>query len=198
MAEAKQGPFVGSRCLAGPSHPWAAATIRRVNEDGTFTLEFDVKDIVLQYWYGATLEEISFNDAELWPDAYKQLNAGQDGLSMAEFGNALERLGNRPTEEQLSQLWHKKLKKLNIEEERITDYRLDRDAAYQIFLQLGISAKMCAQRLKPDQPLPYTKLYWNQIRMGGRNPAEGVTMRSNVVDHYCDGHNAAKKHDPIR
>ncbi len=47
---------VGSRC----SGEFGAGTVRRVNEDGTFTVEPDVKEmIVMPYWYGVTLGELT-------------------------------------------------------------------------------------------------------------------------------------------
>jgi hypothetical protein len=42
----QQGLFSGSRCLAALAGQWAPATVRRVNEDGTFKIEFDAKQLV--------------------------------------------------------------------------------------------------------------------------------------------------------
>ena len=65
QGERRQGPYQGSKCVAGH---WGAATIRRVNEDGSFTIEPDDKPtLVMPHCYGVTLSEISFNDAERWP-----------------------------------------------------------------------------------------------------------------------------------
>src|SRR5688572_12656050 len=48
--------IVGARC----SGEFGAGTIRRVNEDGTFTVEPDVKEmIVMPYWYGVTAAELT-------------------------------------------------------------------------------------------------------------------------------------------
>src|SRR5262249_55462078 len=101
-----QGPFAGSRCLAAPANYWETATVRRVNEDGTFTVEFDVKEMtVLPLWYGVTPEEVSFDDVSKWPAVYARLGGGPAGFSRADMAKALPLLGYRPDEEQLSQFW---------------------------------------------------------------------------------------------
>ena len=80
--EAAEGPFPGSRCVAGPGGQWERATIRRVNEDGTFTIQPDkAPSILMPYVYGVTAEEISFNDEGLWPAALARLTDGADRLT---------------------------------------------------------------------------------------------------------------------
>ena len=43
----KQGPFVGSKCIAGPGGAWAQATIQRVNEDSSFKIELDSEELLV-------------------------------------------------------------------------------------------------------------------------------------------------------
>src|SRR5262249_20105180 len=90
----EEGPFEGSRCVAGPGGQWGLGTIRRVNEDGTFKIEFDVKEMLLMpYWYGVTTAEISFNDARQWRHVFAQLNANERGFTEPDFLKAITRLG---------------------------------------------------------------------------------------------------------
>jgi len=169
-----EGPFTGSRCLAAPSGYWAPATIRRVNEDGTFKIEFDVKEmIVLPHWHGVTKAEISFNDSARWLAIFERLCAGKGSLGLADLGNILTRIGYRADAQQLAQFWGQSCKKLfNVSEDSAAAHVLDADASYRVFLAAGISAVQVEQRLEPAQAQPHARVYWNQTRMGGREPAE--------------------------
>lgn len=169
-----QGPVVGSRCLAGPGGHWGRATIRRVNEDGSFKVEFDVKDmVVLPYWYGVTPAEVSFDDARQWPSVFAQLCPSGSRFSRAQFPEALTSLGLQAPPEEALAVWDRECARLS----GTAPPRANRDAlteaeAYELFLLLGLSAKQCAENLRPGRPEPFFKMYWNQIRMGGREPSE--------------------------
>lgn len=170
----EQGPFVGSRCLAAPAGQWAPATIRRVNEDGTFKIEFDVKEmIVLPHWFGVTKSEISFDDSARWPALFERLRGGKDGLRLADLGDILSRLGYRGGEPALAQFWRTSCKKLfDIAEDSAEAHVLNQEASYRLFFELGFSAMQLEQRLEPGQEEANAKVYWNQTRMGGRAPSE--------------------------
>jgi hypothetical protein len=145
-----------------------------VNEDGTFKIEFDVKEmIVLPHWFGVTPSEISFDDSAKWPAVFERNCGGKDGLGLADFGNILSRIGYHPDESSLAQFWRQGCKKLfNIAENSADAHVLDRDASYRLFLEAGISATQVEQRLKLGEEEPSAKVYWNQTRMGGRDPNE--------------------------
>ena len=52
----------GMRCLAKKGSSWQPGTIHRVNEDGTFDIEFEHKEMtIMPYWYSMTHREISMN-----------------------------------------------------------------------------------------------------------------------------------------
>ena len=169
-----EGPFVGSRCLAGPAGYWAPATIRRVNEDNTFKIEFDDKEmIVLPHWFGVTASEISFNDAAKWPAVFEQICGANGGLGRTDLGHIFTRIGYTPDDEWVAQFWRHSCKKLfNIAEDDAEGHVLDRDESYRLFREASISAMQIEQRLKAGQEEPLAKVYWNQTRMGGREPGE--------------------------
>jgi hypothetical protein len=170
----QEGPFAGSRCVAGPGEQWGSATIRRLNEDGTFKIEFDVKEmLIMPYWHGVTPAEISFNDARQWAPVFAQLSPDGRTFARTNFPDALVRLGFQVDAEQARQFWDQSCQKLfNVLEGQAERLVLDPESSYQLFLYLGVSAKKCAASLKGDRPQSYFKLYWNQTRMGGRESAE--------------------------
>jgi hypothetical protein len=145
-----------------------------VNEDGTFKLEFDVKElVVLPYWYGVTPAEVSFDDPARWAGVFARLSPGGRPLARAGFPDALTGLGYAVPPEQALGLWDRGCQALFGSAPGQTDRaELDEAAAYRLFLQLGVSAKQCADNLPADRPPALFKLYWNQTRMGGRTPAE--------------------------
>lgn len=169
-----QGPFEGSRCLAGPGGRWGAATIRRVNEDGTFKVEFDVKQmVVLPFWYGVTPAELSFDDALQWRAVFVRICPNERSFTKADFVSAITALGYQIAPDQARQIWDHSCQTLfNLPGVQAENHSLDETSSYQLFLHLGLSAKQCAENLLPDRPKPFSKLYWNQVRMGGREPAE--------------------------
>lgn len=165
---------MGSRCIAGPSDSWGPATIRRVNEDGTFTIEFDVKNLlVLKQWYGVTRDELSFNDAALWPQVLRQLQpnfAGQFGKS--DFIHSARLLNLSADAARLDKFWTDTCAKLfNVPEAQAADFQLDEASAYLLFTEGRLYAARCLRILAPP-PVRHAKVYWNQVRMGGRDPAE--------------------------
>src|SRR5690348_8017867 len=94
QSKATEGPYPGSTCVAGPDGQWGRAKVRRVNEDGTFTIEPDEKpSLLMPYWYGVTPAEVSFNDAERWTVALGRLTGGADRLRQADFSAALTAMG---------------------------------------------------------------------------------------------------------
>jgi hypothetical protein len=166
-------PPIGTRCVAGPADRWARATIVRANEDGTVTVEFDVKElIVLKYWYGLTLPEISLDDDRLWAELFDQFTQGTRAMGRAEAIAALRRVGFGIADEHVQSGWQQICQRaLEIPPEEADDLVLDSALAYQMFLHLGQSAKSCLDRMA-GRKQPYGKVYWNQTRMGGRDPAE--------------------------
>jgi hypothetical protein len=174
--DAPQGPFEGSRCLAGPAGHWAPATIRRVNEDGTFKIEFDDKgelEALLPYWYGVTPAEVSFDDARQWPPVFARISPDGRSLGLTDFRNAFEPLGFPVYSDEARQLWDQGWQTLfNVPAGKAEGLVLDASETYRLFRHLGLSAKLCADNLRTDRPKTHFKLYWNHLRMGGREPSE--------------------------
>jgi hypothetical protein len=173
MNEPKE-PVQGSRCVAGPGGHWAPATILRINEDGTYKIEFDVKQMtVMPHWLGVTRAEISFDEARMWARVFAQLSPDGKTLVRASFSKALDRLGFKVATEKLDQFWDAGCKKLfDVSDTNASSLVLDSDSSYRLFLHLGVAAKECAELLESAVAPKYFKLYWNQQRMGGREPTE--------------------------
>lgn len=184
--DAPQGPFEGSRCLAGPAGYWAPATIRRVNEDGTFKIEFDTKEMTLMpHWYGVTRAEISFDDVRQWPPVFARISPDERSLDWTHFQNAFEPLGFPISHDEARQLWDRVGQELfNLPAAKSEGLVLDAAMSYQFFRHLGISAKLCAENLRTDRPKRHFKLYWNQTRMGGREPYE-LSRRVTLEDAFA-------------
>lgn len=185
-----EGPFVGSRCLAAPGGPggrWAPATIRRVHEDGTFKVEFDAREsAILPHWQGLTRDEVTFGDEVRWPEVHARLCPGGRPLGKADLHGALLAMGLLwVTADQAAEAWDRACQKLFGATPAEAEARvLFEDASYRLFLDMGFSAAETTRRLDaarasdsdpPDaaeKPPSYDKLYWNQTRMGGRDPRE--------------------------
>lgn len=172
---ATEGPYPGSTCVAGPDGRWGRAKVRRVNEDGTFTIEPDEKPMLLMpYWYGVTPAEVSFNDAERWPAALGRLTGSADRLDEAGFSAALAALGFVATGDQVRRFWVETCANLfGLGEGQATGVALDSAQGHALLLAAGISAKWLDEGLAGgSSPRSHYKLYWNLTRMGGREPDE--------------------------
>jgi hypothetical protein len=175
QAATSEGPFPGSTCVAGPDRHWVRAKVRRVNEDGTFTIEPDEKPMQLMpYWYGVTQAEVSFNDLERWPNALARLTGGADRLNEAGFASVLQALDFAASADQVQQFWVQTCSKLfGLGKEQANGATLDAKQGYALCLAAGISAKWLDEALGTGGvPARHYKLYWNLTRMGGREPSE--------------------------
>jgi len=174
-SDQSQWPREGTRCLATPVGYWAPGIVHRVNEDGTFTVEFDDQDkTVMPYWFGITVAEISFHDEALWPNVFRRLTLDTHGMTKTSFANALSLAGYQVEDEKFDDFWSEQCNKLfHFAEDNANDAVLNEEQAYQLILQAGCSAKRLDQASAANATLAtYFKLYWNQTRMGGRDPAE--------------------------
>lgn len=166
----EEGPFVGSRCIAGPGQLWGEAHIRGLNADGTFKIEYTKKEFkLLDFWYGVPLCELSFNDERLWEPVFKELSAGGQTLEQIRFQEILTRLGYTVSEVQALEAWDAVCK--NIYPDQALPAALNMADSYKLLLNLNLSAKRCGEILRKDAAACF-KLYWNQGRMGGRDPSD--------------------------
>jgi hypothetical protein len=173
--QAQEGSFEGSRCVAGPVGFWGLATICRVNEDGTFIVEFDTKEMILmRFWHGVTRLEMSFNDRGAWDHVFRTITNGRSTMARADFGTTFRRLGYAGDEASLDKFWGNTCGKLfGVGSAEAANLELDAGQAYQLFLEAGVSSKRFADLETGGKPGPaYYKMYWNQTRMGGRDPGD--------------------------
>lgn len=161
---------VGARCLAALDGYWNPGRILRVNEDGTYTIEFDNdKSILLRHWFGVTSDEISIDDELHWPTLFSSLTDNSSTMIPSIFASVLEDAGYRINEEQFYKFWCEQCKELfGIDD--ATDVGLSQDRAYQLLVRAGCSAKRLIHRDRTE--IVYYKLYWNETRMAGRQPSE--------------------------
>lgn len=174
-ANANVDDLAGARCLAGPGGAWHQATIRRVNEDGTFTIEPDEKpSLLMPYWYGVPRSEISFDDDRQWNQVWPRVSNDRGRMDEAAFASLLRAVGFVASDEQLHQHWSTSCGKLfGIPKERAKTAVLDANEAYSLCLSTGISGRQIRDKLdRPSAAETYHTIYWNMTRMGGRDPAE--------------------------
>ena len=156
-----------SRCLASLGGAWLPAEVRRENEDGTFNLEFDVKNMdFMPIWYGITADQISIGDDDLWPDVYSKITSSSLGLTQADLLNAVEAIGIPVSDDQLNRLWNRYC----TDSHGVLAEGLGQEQAYQLILRIGLAAKRFCNGYRDDSEC--FKFYWNQTRMGGRDPRE--------------------------
>jgi hypothetical protein len=138
--------------------------------------------VVLPYWHGVTPAEISFDDGVQWGAVFPRICRKERSFAQADFASAITALGYQIAPDQARQIWIQSCQTLfNLPAEQAENQILDETSSYRLFLHLGLSAKQCAQNLRPGRPEPFFKLYWNQVRMGGRDPAE-VARRVTLED----------------
>lgn len=171
--QTNEGPFPGSTCVASAGGYWERATIRRVNEDGTFTIAPVVSPSpIMPYWYGTTLAEVSFGDNALWHDAFARIADNPPSLTFASFASIVTSLGFTAPLEQVRQFWLDTCtQKFGLSEPNVAS--LSMEQSYELFLATGVSAKQLGEfQAAGGLPREYHKLYWNMTRMGGRDPTE--------------------------
>ena len=151
-------------------------TVKRCNEDGTFdVVPVEREDDFMAVWQGLTRPELSFDDEALWPPVFDALRGKRNGIGLVEARKAFESLGIEVEEEKLNALWTKKCGELSLV--------LGREQSYRLFATTGFCAKQLADpSTNPSKDL--FKLYWNQVRMGGRDPSDvgrAITLDDTLV-----------------
>jgi hypothetical protein len=168
----KKNNVEGQRCVSEACGKWAIATVRRVNEDGTYLIEYDKKDMdFTPYWRGVTAEEISFDDERLWLEVHAFLYSTSAPWGFPEFFSLMQRLGYPANETSASEWWTNGMSQLFGKPE-CWPAHLDQASTYKLLLALGLSAKKMKSKLMEPAGIEYMPVYWNQTRMGGRNPKE--------------------------
>lgn len=159
----------GLRCLACPGGPWAEVTIVRCNEDGTFNVVPVGSDSFLDEWQGVTRPELSIDDEAQWPALFERLRGGRAGLGRDQLWRALDAIGLVLTADQMATYWAAQCGALLDRTDDLDRVVLDLAQAYRLIRASGYCANMLAA---PPAAGELFRLYWNEIRMGGRDPAD--------------------------
>ncbi|HUS31515.1 MAG TPA: hypothetical protein VMZ53_23580 [Kofleriaceae bacterium] len=162
---------VGTKCIVKLGTRWTPSTIVRCNPDQTFDIvPIGEEDDFMAKWHGVTRSEILIDDAAAWPDVFDSLRGGAAGIDSAAARAAFGKLGATFEDESWHAYWDREAKA----------EVLDRERAYEFFVGSGAPALLFANpSLDPSRDL--FKLYWNQVRMGGRDPSD-VDRAITIVD----------------
>lgn len=153
----------GTECLACPGGSWHEVEISARNADGTYNV-YPLDGLGdPDEWIGVTHAELSVDDEALWPAVFERMRGSQPALDMTSFGVALERIGFELRGTRLAELW--------VEIADSLSSVLDEAEAYAGVRELGLSAKdfTLGRRAR-------TILYWDGVRMGGRDPSEVTSV----------------------
>lgn len=176
-AASRSGPASGpgTRCLARPDGRWAPATIASVLADGTFRIEPDVPAMqVMPHWHGVTAAEMSIGDEQRWSPVFERIISDRAGLSRHDLSRTFGRLGIDVDADVLDRFWVTTCQSLwQLDATAAANVRLDTARAYEMIVAAGLSARQLADEvLRGVAPRQYNSFYWNQTRMGGRDPSE--------------------------
>ncbi len=161
---------VGQRALACLGGPWLDVTIHRINSDGTYhVVPVGEEGQFMAEWECLTRAEVVFDDADHWPAVMARHGAG-DRLGWTGAGAALRGVGVVVADDDLRQFWDERGRALGGTPSEGA-LELDAATAYRVMRSIGHAAAVLADPARdPNRRL--FKLYWNQIRMGGRDPAD--------------------------
>lgn len=179
---AGRGASAGTRCLARPTGTWAEGTIVSVLPDGTYRIELDEKAIsFMKYWHGVTAAEVSIDDESAWPLVFDRIVSDRSGLSRGDLQRTFARLGINVDDVRMDGFWNGTCLSLwQLEAGAAATTRLDPRRAYAMIVRAGLSARQLADEVvRGSAPRQYMPFYWNQTRMGGRDPSElgrSITM----------------------
>jgi hypothetical protein len=153
---------------------WQDCRVQRVHADGTLTVvPLAAKHSFLSEWIGLTEEEVWLDDRERWSQVFATF-AVERTMGVDEFLSAFEASGRMIARDAMTS---------HLEEYRDQhgDYdidgqpqpRFDEEDAYTVLKLGGGTARSLDPAASARQPAAkFFKLYWNQLRMGGRDPAE--------------------------
>lgn len=192
----REGPYVGSRCLADNGGSSELSKVKRVNEDGTFNVEaVDSGRFFLTVTYGMTAAELIFNDRDLWGECFARVSSDSKTLSIDDFDRALQVAQRYAPRDKVETFWNDHCtQKLHLE--KPADARLDSDAAYDLFVAAGMSATKFLQGDAAFEMPEYVGAYYNSIRLAGRDPSEvkrKVTLQDALEAWGVDGREPDKE-----
>ena len=157
-------------CVANPSGAWSRMTVLHCHDDGTYKLRPEGGSF-LDEWDGVTRDEISFDDERLWPALFATFRGDKSGMGVEEVAAALAGIGLDVELDGLKGFWQQTCNEW-FPSEASGAVLLDAEDAYRFMLLIGVSAKRLAEAGAANPHEELFKLYWNNIRMGGRAPAD--------------------------
>jgi hypothetical protein len=158
----------GTKVVACPGGRWEEMKIIRVHDDGTYDLMPVGADSFLDEWESVTRQEISVDDRKRWTKTFTRLRGAREGLGFEDARKALEAIGIGVNAEAMKKFWTEFCAKELNEKKDAESRLLDEEQAYLFFLRGGFGALAFERKFEPERAL--YKLYWNSIRMGGREP----------------------------
>jgi len=190
----KEGPFVGSRCLAHVEHGWmfgamrrlwSFATIHKVYADGTFRIGLDenaLPGFPRNVWYGVTRSELRFDDVAMWPACREALLLPQR-LGLPELQRVVAFHTPDAAADAVAAWWSKTVEaRFGVSARTASSYTIDPDSAYRMIVRAGYSATETVERSRGiKSSRADTIVYWNQLRQGGR-PVDEVKRQITVND----------------
>jgi hypothetical protein len=161
------------RCMACLGGPWVTCSVLHAWDDGTFDVApVGQEDNDLERWRSLTAPEISLDDEAVWPATFDLLRGDAPGIGWRQAGRALARLGMTIEDEPFKEYWTTNCSKMfHVTAKAAEAMHLDQAQSYRLFTWAGYSARLLADPAS-DPSKDLFKLYWNSIRMGGREPAE--------------------------
>lgn len=168
-------PVRGARCLARPDGRWGPATIADVLADGTFRITPDQPvSSIMPHWHGVTSAEMSIGDEQRWPPVFERIISDRAGLSRHDLQRTFGRLNIEVDADVLDQFWFTTCQSMwRLDKTAATAVRLDAPRAYAMIVAAGLCARQLADEVvRGMAPRQYSSFYWNQTRMGGRDPSE--------------------------
>ena len=177
---------IGTPTLCRVTGRWEPATIRGVLLDGTYKVEHEHPwSRLMPYWYGVLEAELSVDDAAAWPAAWDAICAGASLLDWTRLHAAFARIEVICTEDQMKDFWTGSCEALfGADGDAAIRMRLERGQGYALLRRAGFCARSFEGLVRPVPPRPYQPLYWNQLRMGGRDPGElprAVTLQDTLI-----------------
>jgi hypothetical protein len=181
----------GERCMACLGGPWVTCSVLHAWGDGTFDVApIGEEDNDLERWRSLTAPEISLDDEAVWPKAFDLLRGDAPGIGWRQAGRALARLGMTIEDEPFMDYWRTNCAKMfKVTAKAAEKMHLDAAQSYRLFTWAGYSARLLTDP-ESDPSKDLFKLYWNEMRMGGRDPAE--IGRTITVDDCLDALGLAK------
>jgi len=154
----------------------------RCNEDGSYdVVPLGHEDDFMSTWQGVTLPELSIDDEKLFAPVFEKSRGKRKGMGRDEARATFTSLGIDVDDEKMKSFWAQKCKELRPGDDP-KSVLLDCAQAYRLFVTSGFAAKQLATKALPGNEL--FKLYWNQVRMGGRDPENvdrAITLDDTLV-----------------